>query len=371
MHSSEYQVEVDQSGPSEWAELLAQFQDANLYQTWSYGAIRWGEKNLSHLVLRHNGDAVGLVQLRIIRSRFLKSGIAYVRWGPMCHRANGELELEACRRMAAALREEYVRKRGLFLRLLPNAFRGTPRGEVYQAAFSEYSDDKLNRAAAERTIVLDLSPSLEELRKRLDQKWRNQLNRAEKNGLQIAEGEGTELYQTFLDIYRQMWARKRFDEGGVDVDEFGRIQESLSPSQKMRILICSQGATPVAGVVYSAMGNSAVYLLGATSDDGLKAKGAYLSQWTVIKWLKEHGFKYYDLGGINPERNPGVYHFKSGFSGQDVTRIAPLASCENPLSSLSMRAAEFARTTRQSLGKLKNPGLGMLLRPKAEPKPEK
>ena len=66
----------------------------------------------------------------------------------------------------------------------------------------------------------------------------------------------------------------------------------------------------MAGLVASAMGDSAIYLLGATSDDGLNAKGAYLLQWTLIQWLKENGFKWYDLGGIDPEGNPGVYSFK-------------------------------------------------------------
>ena len=52
----------------------------------------------------------------------------------------------------------------------------------------------------------------------------------------------------------------------------------------------------MAGLVASAMGDSAIYLLGATSDEGLKSKGAYLLQWTLIKWLKECGFKWYDSG---------------------------------------------------------------------------
>ena len=57
----------------------------------------------------------------------------------------------------------------------------------------------------------------------------------------------------------------------------------------------------MAGLVASAMGDSAIYLLGATSDDGLNSKGAYLLQWTLIQWLKENGIRWYDLGGIDPK----------------------------------------------------------------------
>jgi lipid II:glycine glycyltransferase (peptidoglycan interpeptide bridge formation enzyme) len=86
-----------------------------------------------------------------------------------------------------------------------------------------------------------------------------------------------------------------------------------------------------------------IYLLGATSEAGLNSKGAYLLQWSMIKWLKENGFKYYDLGGIDPDRNPGVYHFKKGVSGDDVTRLAPFECCEDSLSYLAMKAADLAR----------------------------
>jgi hypothetical protein len=52
----------------------------------------------------------------------------------------------------------------------------------------------------------------------------------------------------------------------------------------------------------------------------------------LIGWLKERGVRWYDLGGIDPEGNPGVYHFKKGFSGMDVSQISPLVASESVLS---------------------------------------
>jgi hypothetical protein len=106
----------------------------------------------------------------------------------------------------------------------------------------------------------------------------------------------------------------------------------------MRILICEDKGIPVAGLVVSAMGDSAIYLLGATSDAGLNAKGAYLLQWTMIQWLKENGIRWYDLGGINPEANPGVYTFKKGMSGVDVCQINPLVESGSILSTAIVKA---------------------------------
>jgi|HubBroStandDraft_5_1064220.scaffolds.fasta_scaffold27349_2 hypothetical protein len=332
-----WRVEVDRATPAEWSDMLDLFDDANIYQTRSYGAVRWGRKNLSHLVLKRNDEVVGIAQLRIVRPTRLKFGMAYLRWGPICQRRGSDLDPEVVARMAEALYQEYVIKERLLLQILPNAFVGTARAEMFRTAFSNFALEPPTPANLYRTFVVDLSLSLSELRKKLDPKWRNKLAGAEKNGLTVRAGRTADQYRTFCEMYRQMRNRKTFDTT-VDVEEFDRIQQDLPEDQRMQILIGEQRGTPVAGVVVSAMGHSAIYLLGATSDDGLKAKGSYLLQWTAIQWLKENGIRWYDLGGIDPESNPGVYQFKKGFSGVDLIQLSPLTTCENVVSSAVVKA---------------------------------
>jgi lipid II:glycine glycyltransferase (peptidoglycan interpeptide bridge formation enzyme)/peptidoglycan/xylan/chitin deacetylase (PgdA/CDA1 family) len=347
-----WQVEVDRATPAGWSEMLALFDDANIYQTSAYGGVRWGEKNLSRLVLKRDGEVLGMAQLRIIRPTPLKFGMAYLRWGPLWERRGRPLDPEVPTRMARAIKDEYVDKRNLFLRVLPNAFAGSQRATTMQAAFCRFTPEPLDAGNMYRTFVLDLSPSLDELRSRLDKKWRNQLTRSEKNNLRVIAGHGSEEYRTFCQIYSQMRKRKTF-ETTIDADEFGHIQETLAESQRMRILICADKGVPVAGLVASAMGDSAIYLLGATSDDGLNSKGAYLLQWTLISWLKERGVKSYDVGGIDPEGNPGVYHFKRGLSGVDVCQINPLAASNSAVSSGIVKAGlAMQRTLHGSLSPL-------------------
>jgi hypothetical protein len=333
----DWQVEIDRTTPSEWSHMIELFDDTNVYQTWSYGKIRWGENNLSHLVLRCDGEVLGMAQVRIVRPTPLKFGMAYLRWGPLCKRRGRPLDAEVAGRVARALEDEYIGKRKLFLRVLPNAFVGSSRAAMIQSAFCRFNREPLTENETYRTIVLDLEPDIEQLRKNLDPKWRNKLSGAEKNGLIVVEGSGRDEYLTFCEMYYQMRRRKTF-ETTVDVEEFGRIQEDLPKSQRMRILICQHNGRPMAGLVVSAMGDSAIYLLGATSDDGLDCKGAYLLQWTMIKWLKENDFKSYDLGGICPELNPGGYLFKQGLSGADVVLMNPQEGSGGAVSSAMVRA---------------------------------
>jgi lipid II:glycine glycyltransferase (peptidoglycan interpeptide bridge formation enzyme) len=304
------------------------------------------------LVLKGDGEVLGIAQLRIVRPTPLKFGMAYLRWGPLCERSGKPLNPEVFTIMARALADEYVSKRRLFLRVLPNAFARSPRAEAIQCAFSSFTRETLTAENTYRTFVLDLRPSLGELRKNLDPKWRNKLSGAEKNNLKVVAGNGRDEYQTFCQLYYQMRKRKTF-ETTVDVEEFRRIQEGLAEPHRMQVLICEDRGIPVAGLVVSAMGDSAIYLLGATSHAGLNTKGAYLLQWTMIQWLKENGIRWYDLGGIDPEGNPGVYSFKRGLSGTDVCQTNPLVASDSVVSSAIVKAGlAMQRTLRGSLSPL-------------------
>ena len=352
MSNSAWQIEVDQVTPKEWEDLLDLFNDSNIYQTWSYGQVRWGRENLSHMVLKRDGEVVGVAQLRIVRPTSFKFGIAYLRWGPLCDRRGKSLDRDIVKALAHALEEEYVNKRRLFLRILPNAFDGTARAQAIQETFSAFTSEPPSAENTYRTFVVDLGPSLEELRKGLDRKWRNQLTRAEKNNLTVITGTGKSEYDIFCQIYSDMMNRKAFDTT-VDVGEFGRIQDELADRHRMQVLICEDKGVPVAGLVASAMGDSAIYLLGATSESGLNSKGAYLLQWTLIQWLKDNGIRWYDLGGIDPEVNPGVYHFKNGMSGADVRQISPLVKSNSVVSLLAAKLGmSMQRALRNSSGGL-------------------
>jgi lipid II:glycine glycyltransferase (peptidoglycan interpeptide bridge formation enzyme) len=338
MQNGGWEIEVDRATPAEWSQMLDLFDDANIYQTFAYGGVRWGAKNISHLILKRDGEVVSIAQVRIVRPTPLKFGIAYLRWGPLYERRGRPLNPEVLANMARALQEEFVNKRRLFLRVLPNAFTGSSRAATFEVAFGRFDREPLTAANRYHTFVLDLAPTLAQLRSALDKKWRNQLSRSEKNNLEVSSGNSVDEYQSFCQIYQQMQKRKAF-ETTVNVEEFGRIQRDLTESHRMRILICKDQGKPVAGLVASAMGYSAIYLLGATSNEGLNSKGAYLLQWTLIEWLKENGVRWYDLGGIDPETNPGVYHFKCGLSGVESHHINSLATSDSVVSSAMVRTS--------------------------------
>jgi lipid II:glycine glycyltransferase (peptidoglycan interpeptide bridge formation enzyme) len=313
---SDYQVLVDQTGKAEWSALLQQFADASIYQTWSYGAVRWGEKNLSHVVLRRGAEVVAMAQAAVRKVIGFPVGIAYVPWGPIWRLKSTAATTGVFLEVIKALRVEYADNRGLLLRVSPNEI-----ADGYDKVATELTETGFKLTSLPyRTLLLNITAPLETLRKGLDQKWRNQLNRAERNGLEVIQGVGDDIYSEFAGLYRMLRARKKF-ETFVDIEEFRRIQQGLEADLKMRVMICYADGAPAAALVGSAIGEKGIYLFGATNDTGMKSKGSYLLQWRMLEWLKEAGCRWYDLGGIDPEGNHGVYHFKSGLSGRDVRHV--------------------------------------------------
>jgi lipid II:glycine glycyltransferase (peptidoglycan interpeptide bridge formation enzyme) len=338
-NSKGYIVEIDQIDKTEWEKLIQIFDDASIYQTWSYGTVRWGQANLSHIIIKENNEVLAAAQMRIMKIPFLKAGIAYLSWGPMWRRQGVPVNIDVFQKIISALKEEYAIKQRLMLRIHPNVIEDN--SEEIVAILNKGGFQKKKKIKPYRTLMLDLSPTMPEIRKSLDQKWRNQLNRAEKNNLKIIEGNSDVLYQVFLDLQEEMHDRKIYIPG-VDYDEFLDIQKDLPAPLKMNILISEYEGKALTATIGSLIGNTGIYLLGATGNEGMKMKGAYLLQWRLIEIMKVGGFNCYDLGGIDPVDNPGVYHFKSGISRREVFHIGQFEMSQSIISNLLVKGAENA-----------------------------
>ena len=143
------------------------------------------------------------------------------------------------------------------------------------------------------------------------------MNKAERMGLTVIQGTSDELYKVFLKVAHEMVERKNLTKAHLDAFElYQHLQEALPEQFKMQIMICKSGDELICATVFSAVGDTGVWVFGATAEKALKVNGSYLLQWHMIQWMKEKGLAYYDLGAFNPQRNPGVYRFKLGVAGK-------------------------------------------------------
>lgn len=350
MSTSKYITEVDRISRDQWNALLPQFEDASVYHTWDYGTVCWGDHQLSHLVLKDNGCVVAMAQVRIVRIPLIGSGVAYVRWGPLWRKRGGS-DAEGFNVAIRELHREYVEKRGLVLRTIPNAYTDDTFADAARAAIQAAGSVLAQDVSPYRTFRVDLSPTIEVLRSGLHQRWRNKLKNGEKTGFNITVGTSAEMYRQFAVAYEEMMARKKF-ETTVDIYEFEKIQAGLPEALKMTVLVCEKDGQVFNSLVVATGGDTGIYLLAATSNAGLQANGAFVLQWKAIELLKQRGFRWYDLGGANPEKNPGGYQFKSGMSGRETTQLGRFDCEGNWFSRLSVLSGERLQREKVRLQKL-------------------
>ncbi len=300
-----------------WYRLLNQFRDATIFQTPAFAMSASGASSIEQFLLRRDAETVAAAVVRVTRQPFFGECIAYVFWGPLVRLPTEIGNMDTFRAALRFLREEYVEKRRLALRVSPQF---TAEDEVALAVLEEEGFMVAPVARRSRTILVDLDKPLANIRSGLDQKWRNCLNRAEKNDLDIAQGSDEKLFELFAGMYWRMLARKRIPEPG-NLRAFRSLQQRLPDRHKLHVIIAFENKVPSAGAIVSAMGERGIYLFGATADAGLRNKAAYLVQWKVIQWLKQRDCTEYDLHGSNKQHNPGVYAFKVGLAGKNGKEV--------------------------------------------------
>ena len=274
------QIQVDGMDAGHWQAICGDFTDANIYQTLPYECVRSGRTNVSHLVLRRHSTVIAAVQARIVRVPYLKAVIPYVRWGPLCQRRGDITDVQVFREAVRALRDEYVGRQGLCLRILPRlSDDGT---ESFKGVLEEEGYVPRPLENPKRTILMDLRPSLDELHQGLHHKWRYHLGKARKHALELVEGHEDSLFEDFEHIYDEMVDRKKFV-SFTDIRQFRMIQRGLMPGEKMWVVLCRVNGEVCSGGICSALGDTGIYLFGATSNRGLKTYGLYLVHWGMLE----------------------------------------------------------------------------------------
>lgn len=334
----------------EWSLLLGRFADASIYQTWAYEKAVHPQVKVSRIVIYENDEPVALVQAGLVTIPFVGTGLAYIRWGPVWRLKNSEADparLQSCLR---ALVDEYAIRRRFLVRIV-TGLNSMDEGWAIRL-FQETGFKLQTQLRPAKTIIVDLSPSLEEIQAGLHGKWRNCLNSGRKKEHELRVGQDDADFAEFSRIYQAMRARKRF-ETTTSFEAFRKLQNELAEREKMTVILCGIRGCWHSGAVISAVGERGIYLFGATAEEGLTSNGSYLVQWQAIQWLKEMGCREYDLNGVNAEENPTTYHFKSRLAGRNGREVAGLGTFDACTSTTRRATVAFGRGSVQVMRRLR------------------
>jgi lipid II:glycine glycyltransferase (peptidoglycan interpeptide bridge formation enzyme) len=165
------------------------------------------------------------------------------------------------------------------------------------------------------SMDLDLRPEPDALLGNLSGKWRRNLRLAQKEDLVIKQIDNPDIEKVRA-VFAEMEGNKQLPE------LFSREKlESLfrHAGPKFIFLQCEDRDGNILALRGTLIiGNRACDYLAATSSEGRRLRASYPLLWDMLRRCRERGITEYDLGGIDPWGNPGVYDFKRQTGAREV-----------------------------------------------------
>ena len=159
------------------------------------------------------------------------------------------------------------------------------------------------------TMLLGLADNIDDQWRTFNAKVRNQVRKAEKNGLHCVIGQ-LEL----LDAFYQVFARNMRDLGTPVYSKkfFRNVLATFSDSTKI-IAVYHEGNVIAAGIALWFKKTLEIPWASSIRDYKAYCPNNML-YWQAIQFAIEHGFKTFDFGRSTP--NEGTYHFKKQWGAQ-------------------------------------------------------
>lgn len=325
------ELEVRSIPPGAWRECALMFRDLNYQQFSPYAELLAARRGASAerfgVFAPGDPEPIGVALARVRRVPMLPFGLAMIAAGPATRRDEND-GLDRFASCVKALRDELVFRRGLVVHI--TAPVGDARwNEGCSRAFERLGMRRAEVGRAYRTMLIDVRRSLEDIEASLSHYWRRNLRRSRRANMHVDFERTTDAFGPVMALHDRMLQRKNFAVS-LDVSFYAKLQGALDDRERLTVAQCRDDDGEVlSAIVLSEAGDTPVGLVGATSDRGAKIYASYSVFWAIIERLHQSGARWFDLGGIDPEENPGVYKFKCGMRGVDVTGAGPYLSAPN------------------------------------------
>jgi len=171
----------------------------------------------------------------------------------------------------------------------------------------------------QRSVVVDLSKSEDELLSSMHHKTRYNIRVGEKKGLLLREKNDLDSFWKLL--------RNTAKNDNFSTHDKSYYEKLLNtPEFNIKTVFVEHDARPLdnvrdklmAGAILLTFEDTVYYLHGAMDREYKSWMAPYLMHWEIIKLAKEQGYHYYDFWGIDAKHWPGVTRFKLGFGGQQI-----------------------------------------------------
>jgi hypothetical protein len=289
---------TDEEARGTWDRSLMRFDDCSPFQSYSWGEYRraLGWKPYHWAAFNEQGDVIAMMQ-GVVRRYPLGVGLVWSEGGPIGDLSVCDTNLQEAMKQTTGLKRIYCRFRCDRARHVHDALRLGAQG--WSAPWSPLTSNY--------SMSLDLTQDEDRLLAACDQNWRRNLRRSKECNLRIREWQDPSVDEV-LSVYVAMQDLK-----GLEEQHSREEIEQLLKNLKQQIILyrCDDEQGELVSLLGCVVvGNRACALFWATTERGRKIHASYAIFWALVQHCKNIGVISYDLAGIDPVRNPGVYRFK-------------------------------------------------------------
>lgn len=330
----------------QWNSFVAGQHEAQFLQSWEWGEFQQAlHRPVFRLGIQRDGKLVAAMQVLVRDHGFGIRSLTVYR-GPII---NLTLSLADYSDVHKQLMDDLVdlarRERATHVHLEPPVLAASPAAQFYaeqQGLRSVPSDQPQTH------WLLSLSPSVDELRSRLNQKTRYNINLAERKGVTFNVQKNSDAVETFLKLTHETARRKQIQPHPDAY--FQTMIETLIPSGFVQLYTADLNGSVLVANIMIVFGDTAGYVHGASSDAARNVMAPHLLQWQQIVDAKSRGSLWYDFGGVVAEsageNHPwyGISRFKRGFGGEERRFIG---GRERPMRSVLYNIVQLRRRLRR------------------------
>lgn len=219
----------------------------------------------------------------------------------------------------------------------------------------------MNSIQPQKTVILDLQKSEQELLAGMHEKTRYNIRLAERKGVSSIKYPRTkanmvrgrqelsikdEKIETFWNLLQETAKRDRFKTHPREHYEKLFTIRDNDFSNELFFARYNNKIMAAVMINFYKSSQTATYLHGASSGEHREVMAPHLLHWSVIKEAKARGFKYYDFGGIDEKRWPGLTRFKLGFGEERIEYPPSVDIIYRPA---LYRVYRLVRSLRQSI----------------------
>ena len=289
-----------------WDALLAMFETKHYLQSWNWGEHRsnFGWEPFRCVASAEDGMPLTLVQF-FLRRLPGKVGVVWVPGGPL-----GK-SLVWADTFAAAVRE-IARVQHLVIKI--NALRPYGAEDALTLRSSGWCRTPKPLTSG-LSMLWDISEPLEKRIANATKNWRHNLKRSQKFDLKVERWNEPNIDEV-MNLYAEMQLIKGIPEQ-LSAKEVASIMKNMNEHLLLYRCLDADGKLIAlrAGVL---LGNHAWDLMAAASETARKTYASYLTLSGLIQDCHERGATDYDLAGIDPQGNKGVWDFKRGTGAESI-----------------------------------------------------